>query len=89
MELYSAIPFSYGTLGFLTAVDLVNDVTFKFGHLQSIQSPRNQLLNTSPVSFLGHHSLQALSEADLHPNPLSRLVGKLLPEVEQRKKKIF
>jgi hypothetical protein len=23
MELYSAIPFSYGTLGFLTAVDLV------------------------------------------------------------------
>jgi delta24-sterol reductase len=24
MELYSAIPFSYGTLGFLTAVDLVN-----------------------------------------------------------------
>ncbi len=28
MELYSAIPFSYGTLGFLTAVDLVNDVIF-------------------------------------------------------------
>ena len=24
MELYSAIPFSYGTLGFLTAVDLVS-----------------------------------------------------------------
>jgi hypothetical protein len=24
MELFSAIPFSYGTLGFLTAVDLVS-----------------------------------------------------------------